>query len=991
MRWTAMLLLLLAVPLLPGQALAQDTGEIVGTVTESQTLRLLEGASVVVEGTPRLVFTGPEGRYVISDVEPGTYVLRTEMLGYAQSEQTVTVAAGESVTADFEMEVAAISLEGVVAIGYGSVQRRDVTGSVASVGSEELRRVPSRDVRESLQGRLPGMDIRRESGSPNSDMDWRVRGTRSLTADNNPLIIIDGAQFGRLEDLNPSDIESIEVLKDAAATAIYGSRGANGVILVTTKNGGAGGTNISASSYVGMTDITSYPRINTGQEYVDLKREAFRTAGEWSSEADDDKIFSPRELENIAGGVSTDFRDLIFRDATVQSHQVGVSTGSANTRVYLSLGAFQENGILRSDEVSRYALRFNLEHALSDQWTVGTNSQVTYYDRDRRDDPLNIANKINPLTPAFDGDGDLIVYPNDGKDISPLADEESDAYANNELETIAVPSLFAEFTPLANLTIRSTLGANVVGRRTGIFRSPNTIDQNGAASAAEYETHNSRNLSWENVLTYQKALGDHSLGLTGVASYITSQRDSATALGRNQLLSSQLFYGLANATEGVAINSGYVESTLLSYAARLNYDWRGRYLLTFTGRFDGSSILSPGNRWAFFPGVAAAWRLSDESFLSDASFIDDLKLRVSYGVSGNDAVDPFSTQAALEAIPFSFGESLAQGFTFGEQLGNEDLKWELSATTNIGLDAVLWDNRVTATIDLYQTNTSDLLLERFLPVSSGVSSIIQNVGETRNRGIELSLNTNNIQTPDFSWSSHLTFFKNNEEIVELVGAQDDVGNEWFIGHPVDVFYDYEKTGIWQEEEAEAAAQFGQEPGEIKVRDQNGDGAIRPDDDRIVLGSERPDWSGNLTNNVRWRDFDLAASVFVRWGQMMQYGFYDSYKPDGVENGANVDYWTPENPTNDFPRPNSRFPKTNYLYYRSLTFEDASFIKLRDVTVGFTVPESLAQQLRVGSARFYITGRNLARITKVDDYDPERGGDLSDPMTRSFVAGVDLSF
>lgn len=986
-----MLLLLLAVPLLPGRALAQDTGQIVGTVTENQTSRLLEGASVVVEGRPTLARTGPNGQYVISGLEPGTYVVRTELLGYAQAEETVTVVAGEEVTLDFELEVAAISLEGIVAIGYGSVQRRDLTGSVATIASEELRRVPTSDVRESLQGRLPGMDIRRESGSPNSDMDWRVRGTRSLTADNEPLIIIDGVQFGRLEDLNPSDIESIEVLKDAAATAIYGSRGANGVILVTTKNGGAGGANITVSSYMGMTDITSYPRINTGPEFVDLKREAFRTAGEWSSEADDANIFSPRELENIANGVWTDFRDLIFRDATLQSHQVGVSTGSANTRAYLSLGAFRENGILRSDEVSRYSVRFNLDHALSDRWTVGTNSQVTYYDRDRRRDPLNIANKINPLTRAFDGDGDLIIYPNDGKDISPLADQEPDAYANNQLETIVVPSLYAEFAPLGNLSIRSTLSGNLVGRRTGIFRSPETIDQNGAASSAEYETHNSRDISWENVLTYQKAFGDHSLGLTGVASYIGNRSDEATALGRNQLLSSQLFYGLANATEGVAISSEYVESSLLSYAARLNYDWRGRYLLTFTGRFDGSSILSPDNRWAFFPGVAAAWRLSDESFLSDASFIDDLKLRVSYGVSGNDAVDPYSTQAALESIPFSFGESLAQGFAFGGRLGNEDLKWELSATTNIGLDAVLWDNRVSASIDLYETNTSDLLLERFLPVSSGVSSIIQNVGETRNRGIELSLNTNNIQTPDFSWSSHLTFFKNDEEIVDLVGGQDDVGNEWFIGHPVAVFFDYEKIGIWQEDEAEEAAQFGQEPGEIKVRDQDGDGVITPDVDRVVLGSPRPDWSGSFTNNVTWRNFDLAASVFVRWGQMMQYDFYDSYKPDGIENGANVDYWTPENPTNAFPRPNSRFPADNYLYYESLTYEDASFIKLRDVTLGFNIPESLAQQLRVANARFYVTGRNLARITRVDDYDPERGGELSDPMTRSFVAGVDLSF
>ena len=474
-----------------------------------------------------------------------------------------------------------------------------------------------------------------------------------------------------------------------------------------------------------------------------------------------------------------------------------------------------------------------------------------------------------------------------------------------------------------------------------------------------------------------------------MTSYLSGRSDFSEIIGRNQLLPSQLYYALQNATEGVAIQSGYTESKLLSYAGRVSYGWRDRYLLTLTGRFDGSSRLSPGNQWAFFPSVAAAWRISQEPFLRDSEFLTDLKLRVSYGVSGNDAVAPYSTQASLISVPFSFGDELAPGYAFSSRVGNSDLKWELSATTNVGLDAVLWNGRVSLTADVYETNTSDLLLERFLPVSSGVSSVIQNVGKTRNRGLELALTTRNVEREGFTWESNLTFFTNKEEIVELVGGQNDVGNGWFIGYPTQVFYDYEKIGIWQLDEADEAAKFGQKPGEIKVKDQNGDGKITADADRVVLGSPRPKWSASLTNNITWRSFDLSATVFARWGQMMSYEFYDSYKPDGVENGAKVDYWTPENPTNAFPRPNALLSKNNYPYYSSLRYADGSFIKLGDATIGYSLPASFTDGLRLRRARLYVTGKSLWTWAKVDNYDPERGGSLSDPMTRAFVFGVDL--
>ena len=994
MRWQVPLAPLAALSLLvlvPARGEGQTAGRLTGTVTEALAQRPLQGVTVTLLGrdTTR-ASTSAEGSYAFPRVPPGTYTVRAIAIGYVAADQRVTVAEGAAATANFSLQRAAVSLEAVVSIGYGTVQRKEVTGSVASLSQEELKKVPTASVVESMQGMLPGVDITRSSGSPNSGNALLVRGTRSLTASNNPLVIVDGVQFGALGDLNPGDIESIEVLKDAASTAIYGSRGANGVILVKTKSGTGGGAVVSANGFYGVTQITSYPLINTAEQYATLKREAYRTSGIWKSPADDAKIFAPLELANLNAGVATDFRNLLFRDGRTASQEVSVAAGSDRTHAFFSGGYYDETGILRADEMRRYSARVNVDHTLSDRWKVGTHTQLTYFDRDRRNDPLNLANKITPLTAAYDSLGQLIVYPNGGKDISPLADERPNAFADNELQSRVVPSFYGEYTS-GGFDFRSTLGADVTSSRRGQFASPATIQQNAAASSATYTTSSARNYSFENVATYRREFGEHTVTLTGVGSYLSYKQDQATSVGRNQLLASQLYYNLGGAREGLGLTSRYTESSLLSSAGRLNYDWRDRYLVSVTGRFDGSSRLSKGSQWAFFPAVAVAWRVGEEPFLRHTAWLDDLKLRVGYGVSGNDAVDPYSTQASLVPVPFSFDETLAPGYAFSSQVGNSDLKWELSRTTNVGLDAVLWKNRVSATLDVYRTSTTDLLLQRFLPASSGVTSVVQNIGATATRGVELAVTSQNVRRRGASWSTTVTFSRNREKIVSLVNGANDVANGWFIGYPAAVFYDYQKLGIWQLADSAEARTFGQAPGDIRVKDQNGDGKITAADDRVVLGAARPKWSGALTNNVSWKGFDVSATVFARIGQTMQYGFYDSYKPDGVENGAAVDYWTPEHPTNAFPRPNSRFPKSNYLYYSSLTYADGSFVKLRDATVGYALPRSLARRLSAGQLRAYVSGRNLARWTKVPDYDPERGGSISSPMTRAFVTGLDVKF
>src|SRR5699024_8772781 len=472
--------------------------------------------------------------------------------------------------------------------------------------------------------------------------------------------------------------------------------------------------------------------------------------------------------ENSENNVWTNFRDLLFRTGVQQSHQISVSRGTENNSMYLSVNYFDEKGILEMDHLQRYTARLNVDQEIGDFLRIGMNSQITYYDQDRRRDPMNLANKINPLTRAYDDEGNLIIRPNNGRDISPLADTQPNAYKNNTLTTKVFPTLFAELNFNDNLSLRTNLSATLTNSRQGIYRDSETIDQNGTAPEAIYNSSNSRNITFENILNYEADFGEHSLDLTGITSYLFNKNDLGSSVGRNQLLASQLYYGLLNATEGIAVESGYEESSLISYAGRVNYSWKDKYLLTLTGRFDGSSKLSNDNKWAFFPSIAGAWRISEEDFVGDDSPFSNIKLRASYGVSGNDAINPYSTQSSLSRIPFSYGEEPAPGFTFSSTLGNPNLAWEISKTDNLGLDIGLFNNRVTATIDVYDTRTSNLLLDRFLPLTSGVSSVTQNVGKTRNRGLEVALETINVSNEDFNWTSNLTFFSNKEEIVELV-------------------------------------------------------------------------------------------------------------------------------------------------------------------------------------------------------------------------------
>ncbi|GAB3831383.1 SusC/RagA family TonB-linked outer membrane protein [Hymenobacter jeollabukensis] len=997
-------------------AQAQQTRPISGRVLDATSGEGLPGVTVIVKGTSIGASTNGQGEFQLT-APAGDVQLVLSYVGYLT--ETVSATGTDNVTVRLRTDQKA--LDEVVVIGYGAVKRSDVTGAIVSVKEEDLKKVPTANVMESLQGRLPGVDITRSSGSASSGVNVTVRGNRSLTANNGPLFIVDGIQYNSIQDINPNDIQSMEVLKDAASTAVYGSRGANGVIIVTTKKGAAGKTTVSFNTYVGQTEVQYYPYVNDGPAYVAQKREAnrrdaLRPNGLWSSEADDSKIFTPQQLTAIQNGTWTRWPDEFLRKGNQQEHQIGLAGGGDKTKFYLSASYYKEQGIFRMDNLKRYATRFNLEQAITDKIKVGMQNQLTYYNQNNRRDPLNIANKIDPLGAARDETGEVIVFPNNGKDINPLADELANNYLNNTRTIRTFLTGYASYQILPALSLRSNVGLTLGSLRTGTYFGSNTVDRNGSVPLASYGTQMDTNWSWENILNFTKTFGDHSLTATGVTSLLTFKTEQAKAQGANQLLSYQGFSALGNANQQVVINSGYVASNLVSFTGRVQYGYKGRYLLTLTGREDGSSKL-PGNPWAFFPSAAVAWRLIDENFVKGLPVLSDLKLRASYGLAGNYDIAAYSSQTPLSKVPFSYGETSAPGYYLGARLGNTNLQWETSRTANVGLDFGLIRNRLTGSIDVYNTHAEKLLIDAFLPMTSGQSFSTRNVGETRNRGIEVGVNGSIIDNGKLRWNVGVSWFKNQEEILALSTGANDINNGWFIGSPTRVFYDYEKIGIWQTSEADEALKYGQKPGQIKVKDQNGDGKISATDDRVIIGSALPKWNGSLSSDLSYAGFDLSFQWFARIGQTINYEYDQIFDPQGIENSSRQDYWTPENPTNAYPRPDASVSKSSMQYFSTLAYRNGSYVKLRAATLGYNLPTTWLGKIGIGTARLYVQGKNLWVISKIKDYDPERAAaaaasnpdsgattsttapagarvglaPLSNPIPRVVTVGLNLSF
>ncbi|MFH5883467.1 SusC/RagA family TonB-linked outer membrane protein [Halalkalibaculum sp. DA3122] len=973
------------------QVHAQGTHEVSGTVTSAEDGQTLPGVNISVQGTSIGTSTDADGEYSFN-VPSAEGTLVFSFVGFQTQEVPIE---GRS-TINVKLVSQTFEGEELVVVGYGQQEQQDVTGSVSSVSSDQIAEVPVSDAASALQGRAAGVMVANSGGNrPGDGVTVRIRGRRSLTASNDPLFVVDGIPFsGNLNDINPQNIESMEVLKDASATAIYGSRGANGVVLVTTKRGGNHETLVSYDGYLGVSQQLEEPDMMTGPEFAEMRREGFRANDNYTG--NDENHFTEPELESIESGATYDYPDLVTDPAGYQqSHQITVQGGNESTRFAISGNFFNEIGIIPGQDFDRYTVRINLDHDVSDRFRIGTSTLLSRFDQAYGTNPYGGAVAMNPLGNPYNEDGTLDFRPtDDGLVANVLNDLVPGKMLDDRKRMRIFSNIFGIYDFSDNFSYRMNFGPDLSSFTRGVFQGTLTTARGEGVPYAEKRNRTTQAYTFENILTYEQTFADiHEIDATGLFSIQTDRttRDSVSVSGLPY--ETQKYHNLGTASTAEDFGSYLTEWGMMSFMGRVNYQLYDKYLFTFTGRADGSSRLAESKKWGFFPSAAVGWRIIEEPFMQEQDLLSELRLRVSYGVTGNTAIDPYQTQGTLARTTYQFGDNAGYGYRPG-QISNPNLQWETSKQWNVGLNFGLWNSRVTGSIEYYQTNTTDMLLERNLPITSGFNSVFENVGETKNTGLELTVNSQNLVSSGrdaFSWSSDLMFFTNKEEIIDLYGnQQDDVGNEWFIGEPLTVWYDYEKIGIWQSDEAQEADSYGQDPGEIKIKDQNGDGTIN-EQDRVILGSDMPDWNAGFANHFSYKGFDLSVFLYASVGQTIVNN-YRNVTLNGRTNDLDVDYWTEDNPTNAFPRPDV---SREYPLYRStLTYQDGSFLKVRNIRLGYNLPPDLVQQFGLRSMRVYANAETPLLFSETGNIDPEQYGGVIEadvPTTRLYTVGVNINF
>nr|WP_082213074.1 TonB-dependent receptor [Dyadobacter psychrophilus] len=1014
-----------------------------GKITSSEDNTPIPGVSVVLKGSRSGTNTDVEGQFKIEVPDNGA-VLVFSSVGFITQEVPV----GAKSIIDIKMDADMKALTEVVVVGYGSQKKSQTTGAISSVSAKQISEMPITNIGQAMQGRVAGVDVSQSGSKPGSTPKILIRGRRSFNAGNNPLYVVDGIPLagdrnelmssatrpfdfvsGGYEDMNPNDVASMEILKDATATAIYGARGANGVVLITTKRGEStkGKTTISYDTYVGVTDALDKIRLFSGPEFAEYLRESRRgiAAGSLYKDANgnpvptgqvdafaDSKLFEAVELDGIAKNRTTDYQDMILRQGFQQNHSVGVQGGNEKTQFYISGGFFRDKGISEGLDYTRTSLRANIDHNINSRVKVGISSYLMYSVRNGKDlNPYSFTLNQNPLGRAFDDAGKLIFAPtNDALLTNPLAEIVPGAQVDERKKYRIFNSIYTEVKIIEGLKYRINFGPDFAVERGGRFIGAQTNARKGGDPQAAIYNQYGFNWTLENIVTYNKTFAaKHNLGITALHSVQRENFEANTISVQGVPAETQQFYNVGNANAVLGVGSVLIPWTLNSYMARINYDYADKYLLTVTARRDGSSRFGENTKYGTFPGVALGWNISNEPFMKGVSWLDLLKLRVSYGSVGNQGVAPYQTQGLLGRTIYAWDNTPAYGYR-PNTIGNPDLRWESSATKNVGIDFSFIKGRVQGSLELYETNTTDLLLSDQLPASIGFNAVTRNVGETRNRGIELGVSTINVNAKNgFKWTTDFQFTKNTEAIISLYnGAVDDLGNKWFIGYPLSEYFDYKKAGIWQTNEADAAKSYGSRVGQIKVADVNGrsaDGKLtgQPDgkinaDDRQKLGSDVPDWSGGITNRFNFKGFDLSFFIYARQGQMIISGFHrDNNALAGRYQQMYVDYWTPNNPTNEFPQPNKdqEFPVNN----SAIIYYDGSFVKIRNVNFGYTFSNNLTKKLGLESLRLFASIQQpkiwSKYRSKYNGVDPETSdttiGSGVTPATRVSTIGLNVKF
>lgn len=978
-----------------------------GKVSTASDGSALPGVSVALKGSNKGTTTDANGNFSLSNVGLSATVV-VSSVGYLPQEISV----GNKTTINVSLEEDSKVLSDVVVVGYGTQKKSQLTGAISQVSAKQIQEMPITSLGQALQGRTAGVDVSQSGSKPGSTPRILIRGRRSFNAGNDPLYVVDGIPLaGGYEDINPNDIQSLEVLKDATATAIYGARGANGVVLVTTKRGAEKGkTVVTFDTYAGVSKALDRIQLFSGPEFAEFVREAYRSTGIYrdanlnivptgqSDPVADSKVAvlggDPAVVKGLANNTDTRWQDLLLKNGAMQNHTIGIQGGNDKTQFYISGGYFQDKGITEGLDYTRMSLRANIDHQVSKWLKVGLSSYMMYSLRNGESlNPYSFAIQQNPLAAVYDEKGELIFSPtNDALLTNPLAEITPGAMIDETKKYRIFNSIFAEAKIVDGLKYRINFGPDISISRNGRFVGARTNARKLGDPQASNTNAYGFNYTVENILNYNKTFGGkHNLNVTLVQSIQKDNTEGSFTQVQGVPAESQQFYSVGSASTVLGVTSGLSQWTINSYMGRVNYDFGDKYLVTATIRRDGSSRFGENTKYGNFPGIAVGWNISNEPFLKDISWIDLLKLRAGWGKVGNQGVAPYQTQGLLARTAYAWGNTTAAfGYRPGT-IGNPDLRWESSATTNLGIDFSLWKGRVQGSIELYETNTTDLLLSDQLPGSSGFSAVTRNVGQTRNRGIELGITTYNVNTASgFKWTSDIAFSKNTEAIVSLYnGPIDDLGNRWFIGKPLNSYFDLKKIGIWQTSEADQAKAYGSEVGQIKIQDTNNDGKINGDD-RVWLGSDIPDFNLGLTNRFSYKGIDLSFFLFGRFGSEIVSGFHQSNNAlAGRYQQIKVDYWTPNNPTNEFPRPKStqEFPVNN----TSLIYFDGTFIKLRNVNFGYTFPKNVANKLGMESLRLYASIQQpfiwSTYRSKYNGIDPEATITASATGTTAVNSGV----
>lgn len=981
--WVMGLLLGLAV----SPVLAQ--GRVVTGVVSDNT-GTLPGANVAIKGTALGTSTDAEGKFTLKLPGTGPMTLVFSAVGLKGQEIEVTTQTTLTVTLQADVK----QLAEVVVVGYGTQKRSDVTGSVTSVPKARLQQLPVTNALQSIQGAVAGVNITQSSSAPGAGANTVVRGVNSISASTTPFIVVDGIPFlgGSINDINPADIASIEILKDASSVAIYGTRGANGVILITTKRGKTGKAQIAYNTFMGLEGFAHTMRPMNGEEYV-------QKYADWKAQAgsnDPSTVPNAYEKANYANGTTTDWLKEISRQGGIQNHNLSIAGGSEDVKYYVSTDFLKQNGVIKGYQYHRASVRANLDANLTDFLSAGVNLFLTTNNYDGGRASLTQASNTSPYGTLRRADGNYEIYPMFGELLytNPLLGTTTRReQRSNNLNA----NVYLDFQPASIPGFKYRLNASYTNV-PAVFRGYIGRPANDLLGTAQTQNDESKIWIVENIVTYNRNWDKHHFDVTGLYSAQETRFNSVGVTATGFINDALSFNNLSAAATTQGTSSAY-QTHLLSQMLRVNYSYKSTYLFTATARRDGYSAFgSATSKYGLFPSVALGWNITNEPFMKSLTMLDELKLRGSYGLSGNQAIDPNTTASTFTAVRMPYNGLSTVGVA-ATVLGNNRLTWESTYGANIGLDFSLFRGKVGGTLEAYNTRTRDLLLYRSLPTITGYTRVLDNLGKVANRGIELTLRTKNLSTGKFSWESNLNVASNRNQIVDLYGdGKDDVGNRWFIGKPVNVVFDYQKVGVWQVGEDPTGVDPTAKPGFLKFADTNGSKSITPDD-RIVLGQRNPKWTGGLTNTLHYGNFHFSVFVQTVQGVTKENAFLDFRDLAGRQNlPAGIGYWTPTN--GNTTRPGLFY--TNPLSYSYPS--DGSFTRIKDATLSYVFPASLLEKTFLGGATVYVSGRNLATFTKWVGWDPEVDYDRtivttptpatlnslgSYPLVRSFIIGANI--